>query len=167
MDFITPVVNDPYLWGAISAANSLSDVYAMGCVPMNALAIVGFNNCDLDIGVLKDVLKGCIDKLREAKTVLLGGHTIDDKEPKFGLAVTGVCDSGKYILQSGAKVGDLLYLTKPIGTGILIKALKSDYIQQSDIQEAISYMLMLNDKAGRLALEYANACTDVTGFGLL
>ncbi len=167
VDFITPIVNDPYLWGAISAVNSLSDVYAMGGKPLNALAIVCFNNCDLDVSVLKEVLKGAVDKLREAKTVLLGGHTVDDKEPKFGLAVTGVCKDGKYLTQEGAKVGDILYLTKPIGVGILTKALKSDLIKEKDIQQAINYMLELNDIAGELALEFANACTDVTGFGLL
>lgn len=167
VDFITPILNDPYLWGAISTVNSLSDVYAMGCKPLNALAIVGFNNCDLDIGVLREVMKGCADKLKEAKTVLLGGHTIDDKEPKFGLAVMGVCEDGKYLTQNGAKPGDLLALTKPIGVGILTKAIKEGRLKEKDIKHAIDYMLMLNDKASSLAREFASACTDVTGFGLL
>lgn len=167
VDFITPILNDPYLWGAISTVNSLSDVYAMGCKPLNALAIVGFNNCDLDIGVLREVMKGCADKLKEAKTVLLGGHTIDDKEPKFGLAVMGVCEDGKYLTQNGAKPGELLALTKPIGVGILTKAIKEGRLKEKDIKHAIDYMLMLNDKASSLAREFASACTDVTGFGLL
>jgi len=167
VDFITPILNDPYLWGAISTVNSLSDVYAMGCKPLNALAIVGFNNCDLDIGILREVMKGCADKLKEAKTVLLGGHTVDDKEPKFGLAVMGVCEGGKYLTQEGAKPGDLLALTKPIGVGILTKAIKEGRLKEEDIRHAIDYMLMLNDKASLLTREFASACTDVTGFGLL
>jgi selenide,water dikinase len=168
VDFITPIVNDPYLWGAISAVNSLSDVYAMGGVPLNALAIVGFNNCDMEVEVLKEVMRGCIDKLREAKTVLLGGHTIDDREPKFGLAVTGVCEDGIYLAQGGAKPGDLIAITKPIGVGILTKAIKEGRITERDIQEAINYMLTLNHKASLLAKSLkATSCTDVTGFGLL
>ncbi len=168
VDFITPVVNDPYLWGGISAANSLSDVYAMGCLPLNALAIVGFNNCELQPSVLQEVMKGCVDKLKEAKTVLLGGHTVDDKEPKFGLAVMGVCQDGCFISQSGAKAGNLVVLTKPVGVGILTKAIKEGKIKEKDIGEAIEYMLMLNNRASKLAKGLgATACTDVTGFGLL
>ncbi len=168
VDFITPIVNDPYLWGAISATNSLSDVYAMGGIPLNALAVVGFNSCDMDIEVLREVMRGCTDKLREAKTVLLGGHTIDDKEPKFGLAVMGVCEDGKYLTQNGARVGDLIALTKPIGVGILTKAIKEGKIKEGDIQEAINYMLTLNDRSAILAKRLgSSSCTDVTGFGLL
>lgn len=168
VDFITPILNDPYLWGAISAANSLSDVYAMGGTPLNALAIVGFNNCDLDVSVFKEVMRGAVDKLREAKTVLLGGHTIDDKEPKFGLAVAGVCLDGRYVTQSGAKPGQLLVLTKPVGTGILVKGVKEGLLEEKDISDAIENMLTLNDKAKDLMLSLgATSCTDVTGFGLL
>lgn len=167
VDFITPILNDPYLWGAVSTANSLSDVYAMGCKPLNALAVVGFNNCDLEAEVLKEVMRGCADKLKEAKTVLLGGHTVDDKEPKFGLAVMGVCKNGRYLTQGGAKPGDLLALTKPVGVGILTKAIKEGRMEEKDIGHAIEYMLKLNDKASELALEFATACTDITGFGLL
>ena len=112
-------------------------------------------------------MKGCADKLKEAKTVLLGGHTVDDKEPKFGLAVMGVCEGGKYLTQEGAKPGDLLALTKPIGVGILTKAIKEGRLKEEDIRHAIDYMLMLNDKASLLTREFASACTDVTGFGLL
>ncbi|MCS6875835.1 MAG: selenide, water dikinase SelD [Aquificaceae bacterium] len=167
VDFITPVVNDPYLWGAISTVNSLSDIYAMGCEPINALAVVGFNNCELEVGVLKEVMKGCADKLREARVVLLGGHTVDDKEPKFGLAVTGVCKGGRYLTQAGAKVGDLVAITKPIGVGIITKAIKEGKLTERDVKHAIEYMLRLNHKASELALSFANACTDITGFGLL
>jgi len=162
------VLNDPYLWGAVSAANSLSDVYAMGGVPLNALAVVGFNSCDLGVEVLVEVMRGAIDKLREARTVLLGGHTVDDKEPKFGLAVTGVCPEGRYITQRGAKPGQVLLLTKPIGTGVLVKALKERLITEGDMREAIDNMLTLNDRASQLMRSLgATSCTDVTGFGLL
>jgi selenophosphate synthase (EC 2.7.9.3) len=168
VDFITPIVNDPYLWGAISTANALSDIYATGGIPLTALAVLGFNHCQLSPEVLKEVLRGATDKLREAKTVLLGGHTIDDQEPKFGLAVFGICPSGRILTQEGAKPGDLVYITKPIGVGILTKAIKEGKIEEKDIPEAIQNMLLLNDKAGELALRVnANACTDVTGFGLL
>ncbi len=168
VDFITPVLNDPYLWGAVSATNSLSDVYAMGGVPVSALAVVGFNNCDLEVDVFKEVMRGAVDKLREAKTVLLGGHTIDDKEPKFGLAVAGVCPDGRYVTQSGARPGQLVVLTKPIGTGVLIKGMKEGLLNEEDIAEAVENMLTLNDRASELMKSVeATACTDVTGFGLL
>ncbi len=168
VDFITPVVNDPYIWGAVSTANSLSDVYAMGAKPLNALAIVGFNNCDMDLDMFRDLMRGALDKLREAGTVLLGGHTVDDKEPKFGLAVTGVCEDGKFFTQKGAKQGELIALTKPVGTGVLIKALKEGHISQKDIEDAIRNMMTLNDRASGLMRDLeAGACTDVTGFGLL
>ncbi|MCS6998342.1 MAG: selenide, water dikinase SelD [Aquificaceae bacterium] len=167
VDFITPVLNDPYLWGAISTANSLSDVYAMGCKPLNALAVVGFNNCDLEVEVLQEVMRGCVDKLREAETVLLGGHTVDDKEPKFGLTVTGVCERGRYLTQKGAQLGELLALTKPVGVGILTKAIKEGKLSERDIPHAVENMLKLNNRASELALEFASSCTDVTGFGLL
>ena len=168
VDFITPVLNDPYLWGAVSATNSLSDVYAMGGVPVSALAVVGFNNCDLEVDVFKEVMRGAVDKLREAKTVLLGGHTIDDKEPKFGLAVAGVCPDGRYVTQSGARPGQLVVLTKPIGTGVLIKGLKEGLLNEEGIAEAVENMLTLNDRASELMKSVeATACTDVTGFGLL
>ncbi len=162
------MVNDPYLWGAISSANSLSDVYAMGGIPLNALAIVGFNSCDLEVGVFREVMKGAVDKLREAQTVLLGGHTVDDREPKFGLAVTGVCPDGRYVTQSGAKPGQLVVLTKPVGTGVLVRAIKENILREEDIVHAIENMLALNDKASMLMKSVGTtACTDVTGFGLL
>ncbi len=156
------------MWGAISAVNSLSDIYAMGAKPLTALAIVGFNNCELDTGVFRKVMAGASEKLREAKTVLLGGHTVDDKEPKFGLAVFGVCEGGRFVSQKGAKPGQLVAMTKPVGTGIIIKAHKEGLLSQKDMREAIENMLELNDKASRLMMEVeASSCTDVTGFGLL
>ncbi len=168
IDFITPVVNDPYLWGAISAVNSLSDIYAMGGNPITALAVVGFNNCELETKVFKEVMRGALDKLREARVVLLGGHTIDDKEPKFGLAVSGVAPDGKFVTQKGARAGQLIVITKPVGTGILIKGLKEGLLSQRDIEEALSWMLTLNDRAAELMLSVgAGGATDVTGFGLL
>lgn len=168
VDLITPVLNDPYLWGAISTANSLSDVYAMGGIPLTALAVVGFNNCDLEVEVFREVMRGAVDKLREAKTVLLGGHTIDDKEPKFGLAVTGVCPDGRFVTQKGAKPGQLVALTKPVGTGVLIKALKEEKLSQEELSYAVENMLRLNDKAREVMMSVgATSCTDVTGFGLL
>ncbi len=168
VDFITPVLNDPYLWGAISAVNSLSDVYAMGGIPLNALAVVGFNSCSMEIEVLRQAMKGALDKLREAKTVLLGGHTLEDKEPKLGFAVTGVCPDGIYITQEGAKPGHCIVLTKPIGTGVAIKALKEGLLKESDITEAVENMLKLNKEASEIMkASKASACTDVSGFGLL
>lgn len=168
VDVITPVLNDPYLWGAVGAANALSDVYAMGGKPLTALAVVGFNNCELEIEDLRKVMEGALAKLREAKTVLLGGHTIDDREPKFGLAVTGVGPEGTCVTQSGAEPGQLIVLTKPVGTGVLVKALKEGRLREGDVPEAVENMLRLNDKACELMLAVgATACTDVTGFGLL
>lgn len=168
VDIITPVVNDPYLWGAISAANSLSDVYAMGCYPLTALAIVGFNSCEMSIDILKEVLKGACKKLEEAGTVLLGGHTLDDREPKFGLAVTGVCPDGTFLTQKGARPKDILFLTKPIGTGIVVKGIKERVLKEEKVSHVIENMLKLNYTASKLAKELgATACTDVTGFGLL
>ncbi len=168
VDFITPVLNDPYLWGAVSAANSLSDVYAMGAVPLNALAVVCFNSCEQELSDLREVLRGAADRLRDARTVLLGGHTVDDKEPKFGLAVTGVCPGGVYVTQSGAGPDQLIVLTKPVGTGVLVKALKEKRIAEGDMADAVEWMLRLNDRASELMRSVgATACTDVTGFGLL
>ncbi len=140
----------------------------MGGVPLTALAVVGFNNCELELDVFKEVMRGAVDKLREARTVLLGGHTVDDKEPKFGLAVFGVCPEGRFVSQKGAKEGQAVVLTKPVGTGILVKALKEGLLSQKDIESAVENMLTLNDRASELMKEIgASACTDVTGFGLL
>ena len=140
----------------------------MGARPLSALAIVGFNSCEMDIELFRDMMRGALDKLKEAGAVLLGGHTVDDKEPKFGLSVTGVCEDGRFISQRGAREGDLIVMTKPIGTGVLIKALKEGLLKQDDLEPAIKNMLELNDRAGIVMKEAgASAGTDVTGFGLL
>ncbi len=167
VDFITPVLNDPYLWAQASTANALSDVYAMGGEPVSALAIVCFNNCDMNEKDFELIIKGSMDKLEEAGAFLIGGHTVDDKEPKFGLAVTGYMKR-EPITQSGAKPGQLLILTKPIGVGVMVKALKDKRIAEDDMGEIVRYLTMLNNRASHLMLELeASACTDVTGFGLL
>lgn len=167
LDFFTPVVDDPYLFGAIAAANSLSDVYAMGGEPILAMNIVCFPNC-LDYSVLTAILQGGLDKVEEAGAVLAGGHTVEDNEPKYGLSVLGQVHPQDLMTNSSAKPGDLLYLTKPIGTGILTTALKAEVVSQREVAQCIDYMAHLNDKASAAARKGgANACTDVTGFGLL
>jgi selenide,water dikinase len=168
VDLITPVVNDPFTYGAISVCNSLSDVYAMGGRPFAALAIVGFSNCDYETEVLKEILKGALSILDIAGVSLVGGHCIDDRELKFGLSVTGVLSTNKILTVSGARAGDVLIITKPIGLGIITTALKGGKIADDDIAHAVKWMLTLNDEASVRALNSgASACTDVTGFGLL
>ncbi len=168
LDFFTPIVDDPYVFGQIAAANSVSDVYAMGGVPINALNIVCFPENDLDEEVLTSILQGGADKIKEADAVILGGHTIQDKELKYGLSVTGIVHPEKVKVNRNLRIGDKLLLTKPIGTGILTTALKNDKISEYDLQPAIDSMLLLN-KLPALAMEKFNvsSCTDVTGFGLL
>ena len=168
VDIITPVVNDPFTFGAISAINSLSDVYAMGGKPVTALALAGFPSCDLEPFVLKEILRGARHSLKRADTALMGGHTFNDPELKFGLSVTGVVEKDKILRVSGAEVGNVIILTKPIGIGILTTALKGGKITDEELAPAVGWMLTLNDKASCLALDAgATACTDVTGFGLL
>lgn len=168
VDFFTPVVDDPYTFGAISAANSLSDIYAMGARPLFALSIVGFPGNRLPMEVLKKILRGAYDKVAEAGISIIGGHTVDDTEPKFGLAVTGVVHPSRIVSNSGSVPGDMLILTKPIGTGILTSAGKQGLVTQVDLLPAISSMAELNDKPAEIMQEVGvNACTDITGFGLL
>jgi cysteine desulfurase NifS/selenium donor protein len=168
VDFFTPIVDDPYTFGAISAANSLSDVYAMGAEPLFALSVVGFPSSRLPLEVLKSILRGANDKAEEAGIAIIGGHTVDDTEPKFGLAVTGRVHPKHIITNAGAQPGDLLLLTKPIGTGILTTARKQGLIELDMLQDAVKAMSELNDVPARLMQEVgAHACTDVTGFGLL
>lgn len=168
VDFITPVVNDPFSYGAISACNSLSDIYAMGGIPLTALAIVGFSVCDLGAEVLKLTLHGALSILNSAGTVLIGGHCIDDKEMKFGLAVTGVTRNHKILTVGGAQEGNLLILTKPIGVGVITTALKGGKLTDEETEVAKKWMMTLNEEASIRALKAgATACTDVTGFGLL
>jgi selenide,water dikinase len=169
VDFFTPIVDDPYVYGQIAAANSLSDVYAMGGRPLTALAIAGFPDTGLDHDVIADIFKGGFDKLREAGTALLGGHTVRDKEIKFGYAVTGAVDPRRVLTNGGAKPGDVLILTKPIGTGVIGTAIKFDRVKTSMIDEAVAAMRTLNKSAAEALsdVEGVHACTDVTGFGLI
>lgn len=168
VDVITPVVNDPFTFGAISANNSMSDVFAMGGRPVSALAVVGYSPCDYETEVLSGILQGAIQSLASSGAVLLGGHCFEDSELKFGLSVTGVLEQDKLLRVSGAAEGDLLLLTKPIGIGILSTALKGGKITDAEMEEAVSWMLTSNEEAARLAIKaHASACTDVTGFGLL
>jgi len=168
VDFFTPVVDDAYEFGAVSAANSLSDVYAMGARPIFALSIVGFPDGRLPVGVLQAILRGASDKAAEAGISIVGGHTVEDTEPKFGLAVTGIVHPDRVMTNSGARVGDALVLTKPIGLGIIATAVKSGLAEEGAAREAAAVMASLNRGAAEAMLEVgANACTDVTGFGLL
>jgi selenide,water dikinase len=170
VDFFTPVVDDPYLFGAIAAANSLSDVYAMGGKPTMALNIVGFprKNDALPLSVLGDILRGGADKAAEAGISIVGGHSIDDNEPKYGLCVTGFVHPKRYWTNVGAQPGDKLILTKPIGVGIITTALRSGFKDATIEKQAIDTMATLNRKAAEAAQSIGvHACTDVTGFGLL
>jgi len=168
VDFFTPVVDDPYWFGQIAAANSLSDVYAMGGKPLTAMNIVCFPSQKLDYTVLAQMLKGGFDKVNEAGALMLGGHSVDDDEPKFGLSVTGTVHPEQVKTNAAAKTGDRIILTKPLGTGIITTALKGELIKEKDAEEAVEVMAELNAAAAELVQEYnINACTDITGFGLL
>ncbi len=168
VDFFTPIVDDPYMFGQIAAANSLSDVYAMGGKPLTVLNIVGFPVKKLDMSILADILRGASDKVQESGAVLVGGHSIDDQEPKFGLSVTGTVHPDKVWTNSGAKPGDALILTKPIGVGIQTTAIKKDGLTDDQLQRVVSVMAELNKKASEVLHQFdVHACTDVTGFGLL
>ena len=168
VDFFTPIVDDPYTFGQIAAVNALSDVYAMGGKPLTAMNIVCFPINTMDISILKDVLAGGLDKLREAKVTLVGGHSVEDPELKYGLSVTGVIHPQKVILNIGSLAGDKLILTKPLGTGIINTAIKGGEASEKAIASVIGSMGTLNRKAAELmATTGVHACTDVTGFGLL
>ncbi len=168
VDFFTPVVDDPYWFGAISAANSLSDIYAMGARPVFALNVVGFPSSRLPMSVLEKILQGALDKAGEAGVTIAGGHTVDDTEPKFGLAVTGIVQPDWLIKNNTAQPGDALVLTKPLGTGIITTAMKRDLADPGAAREATKLMATLNKAAAEAMIAVGvNACTDVTGFGLL
>lgn len=168
VDFITPLVNDPFTFGEISAANSLSDIYAMGGRPVAALAIAAFPGCTYKTEVLKAILQGALKTIKRAGVVLIGGHSLEDSELKFGLSVTGTIDKDRILRAGGANEGDILILTKPIGIGVLTTALKRSTFGDEHIAEAVKWMTTLNAEASELALKAgASACTDVTGFGLL
>jgi selenide,water dikinase len=170
VDFFTPIVDDPYTYGEIAAANALSDVYAMGGRPVTALAIAAFPKEGLARDVIKQIFQGGFDKLREAGVALLGGHTVQDPEIKFGYAVTGAIDPARMLTNAGARAGDVLFLTKPIGTGVVATALKFERIDVTVADAAIQSMRTLNRAAaealGRLPAGAVHACTDITGFGL-
>ena len=168
VDFFTPIVNDPYQFGQIAAANSLSDIYAMGAIPRFALNIVGFPIKELPREILTEILRGGSDKAKEAGIPIVGGHSIDDKEPKYGLVITGEIAENKLIKNSGAKAGDALVLTKPLGTGIISTAIKRDLVSDNLINNAVKCMETLNESASKLMHHFdVHAATDVTGFGLL
>lgn len=167
LDFFTPVVDDPYTFGQIAAANSLSDIYAMGGEPILALNIVCFP-CSLDIRILGEILKGGADKVIEAGAVTVGGHSVNDNEPKYGLSVMGKVHPDKVLPNANSKPGDILILTKPLGTGVINTAIKGEAAEEKHIKEAIKHMSTLNKYAADRAKNYKiNACTDITGFGLL
>ena len=167
VDFFTPIVDDPFDFGRIAAANALSDVYAMGGTPVSALNIAAFPE-DLDLAVLEKILEGGATIARAAGVAIIGGHTIKDDEPKYGMAVTGTIDPRRIVRNAGAMPGDVLVLTKPLGTGILATALKRGAIDEGTMQHAIAWMTTLNDKASRAMLAAgAHAATDITGYGLL
>ncbi len=171
VDFFTPIVDDPYIYGQIAAANSVSDIYAMGGRPLTALAIAGFPEEDLDPSTIRDVFRGGFDKLREAGVSLLGGHTVRDKEIKFGYAVTGAIDPARVLANAGARDGDVLFLTKPLGTGIVGTAIKFDRVDRALAEDAVLSMRTLNRAAAEtlqaLPPGLVHACTDITGFGLI
>jgi selenide,water dikinase len=168
VDFFTPIVDNPYQFGQIAATNSLSDVYAMGGKPLTALNIVCFPQKTMDIAILKDVLRGGLDKMHEAGVILVGGHTVEDLELKYGISVTGVIHPSNVIHNGGARPGDRLILTKPLGTGIISTAIKGATASEEAIDKIVKSMSALNNTASELMQEVGvNACTDITGFGLL
>jgi selenide,water dikinase len=168
VDVITPIVNDPFTFGAISANNSLSDIYAMGGRPIAAMAVAGLSSCNGEPDLLKEILRGAIYSLKLAETFLIGGHSFEDPEIKFGLAVTGVINKNRILKVSGALAGNIIVMTKPLGIGILSTALKGRKLSDDDMKESIEWMMMLNKRASEIALEAnATSCTDITGFGLL
>lgn len=168
IDFFTPIVDDPYSFGQVAVANALSDVYAMGGTPLSAMNVVCFPTKTMDISILREILIGGLDKMREAEVVLVGGHSVEDPELKYGLSVTGIIHPDKVVTSSGAKAGDRLILTKPLGTGIINTAVKGEMADEELIARSINYMSTLNRKAAEAMMSVGvNACTDITGFGFL
>ena len=168
VDFFAPIVDDPYLFGQVAAANALSDVYAMGGEPLTALNIVGFPSGKLPLEVLHEILRGGIEKVHEAGALVVGGHTIIDEELKYGLAVTGRADPRRLLTNAAARIGDRLILTKPIGTALLATAAKQGELPEAELRALGDSMRSLNAAASRAALSVGATCaTDVTGFGLL
>jgi len=167
-DFITPVVDDPRIWGQVAAANAVSDIYAMGGKPLLGLNLVGWNSSELPTDLLSEVLLGAQDIAEQAGFAIAGGHTVDDPEPKFGLAVVGEAHPEHLLTNAGLKVGQKLLLSKPLGVGVITTAIKNDGASTETAQAAMKSMVMLNDTASQIALKFgATGATDVTGFGLL
>lgn len=168
LDFFTPIVDDPYTFGQVAAANALSDVYAMGGRPLTAMNIVCFPVKTMDVSILREILAGGLDNLHEARVVLVGGHSVEDPELKYGLSVTGIIHPQNVVLNTGARVGDSLILTKPLGTGIINTALKGGVADEVAVSKAVKCMVALNKKASELMMTVeVHSCTDVTGFGLI
>jgi selenide,water dikinase len=169
VDFFTPIVDDPYIYGQIAAANALSDVYAMGARPLTALAIAAFPDAGLDRETIATIFRGGFDKLREAGVALLGGHTVQDREIKFGYAVTGAVDPARMLTNAGAQPGDALILTKPLGTGVVGTAIKFDRATPAIVDAAVTSMCTLNRAAAETlaSIQDVHASTDITGFGLI
>jgi selenide, water dikinase len=168
VDFITPPVDDPYWFGQIAAANSLSDVYAMGGKPLTALNVVMFPPKKLDKSVLKEILRGGNDKVLESGASMAGGHSVDDNEPKYGLVVTGVVHPDKILTNCGARAGDTLILTKPLGTGVLFNANRSGKLPFKELEVILPKVASLNKKSLDIALNFdIHSCTDITGFGIV
>ena len=168
LDFFTPVVNNPYDYGQIAAANALSDVYAMGGKPLTAMNILCYPIKSLDRDIVVEILKGSADKVNEAGAVIIGGHTLQDSEIKYGLSVTGIIHPDRIVTNAGARAGDVLVLTKPLGTGLIISAIKADKVLEEHINLATRSMVLLNKTASEAMLEVGvSACTDITGFGLM
>ena len=166
-DFITPPVDDPYLFGQIAAANSISDIYAMGGKPLTCLNLVGFPADKLGPEILHGIVEGALSKITEAGAVLAGGHTTDDEEPKFGLSVTGIVHPQKYWRNVGAKPGDVLILTKPIGSGVIFNANLKNWVSEQALEECIQTIMTLNKQAAAVMADFdIHAVTDITGFGL-
>ncbi len=166
VDFITPVVDDPYKFGQIAALNSLSDVYAMGGTPLTAMSILMYN-CDIDTTLIQQMMQGACDELRKANCTLVGGHTVEDDEVKLGFSITGTVSNGKFYRNSTVRSGDLLIYTKPLGIGIVATALKGELTTEEETSQIETIMLRSNAKAADLLKKYdVSACTDVTGFGL-
>jgi selenide, water dikinase len=167
VDFFAPIVDDPYVYGQIAAANALSDIYAMGGEPKTALSIVGFPAKGIDFSILGEIMSGGVSKLTEAGVALLGGHSVRDEEIKFGYAVTGTIDVTKMKQNNGAKIGDRIILTKALGTGLITTAIKHGKAAADHVQVAVTSMLLLNQRAAEISLDFrVHAMTDITGFGL-
>jgi selenide,water dikinase len=168
VDFFTPVVDDPYFFGQIAAANALSDVYAMGGIPKTAMNLVAFPVGEMDISLLRQIIQGGLDKMKEAGVVLVGGHSVEDKELKYGLSVTGFVHPDRVITKTNLKLGDRLVLTKPLGTGIINTAIKGGFASKEIVDTVTELMTTLNRQTAEIMENYpVHACTDITGFGLL